>query len=225
MRRIETPPSAPCHRTAALPVSLGLALALATVAWAAGCVAPAATGTIRGTVRSVSEQSSTHPPPLAILATPLGDTARATAAAEPATVTLREGFTPHHLAMTAGQQLRFVNRGSIYHHLFCTLGETVEDLGEIRTGEERRVTLHEQGTVRFYCSLHEGESLLAFVTGTPHCAAIGPAGDFELPDLPAGRYAVQTWDAEGVLEDRQVRVEPGMPTTVDVLLSERENGK
>jgi hypothetical protein len=106
----------------------------------------------------------------------------------------------------------FPNLDPIYHNVFSLSPVRRFDLGKYPRGHSRQVTFPKPGLVNVYCDIHS--DMEAFILVLPNHAFARPtrAGEFTLPDLPAGRYILKAWHPD--LGERSETVE--VPATGDV---------
>jgi plastocyanin len=102
-------------------------------------------------------------------------------------------FMPRVLAIAAGTTVDFPNLDPIYHNVFSLSPVRRFDLGKYSRGKSRQVVFPKAGLVKIYCDIHS--DMEAFVLVLPHHGFARPssAGEFALPDLPAGRYVLHAW--------------------------------
>jgi len=205
------------------PVRRNGALALlALLAWpllpAAG--QEGATGDVRGRVRlEVAGTRIADAGPIVAYLEPLGG-----AAAPPPPGTVPKvyqkdaRFSPQFLAIAAGQSVAMPNDDAIYHNVFSYSTPNDFDLGLYPAGESRTVTFRHAGVVRTYCSIHESMSGTIFVAPTRYFTVMRPSGDFEIRDVAPGRYKLTTWCERLPAVTREIQVQPGKGTAVELVI-------
>jgi plastocyanin len=104
-----------------------------------------------------------------------------------------QAFVPRVLAVAAGQAVDFPNLDPIFHNVFSVSPVKRFDLGKYPRGQSRRLTFRKSGLVQVYCDIHA--NMAGFILVLPNHAFTrpDPSGTFELPELPAGTYAVKVW--------------------------------
>ncbi|HEY6194131.1 MAG TPA: carboxypeptidase regulatory-like domain-containing protein [Candidatus Eisenbacteria bacterium] len=102
-------------------------------------------------------------------------------------------FEPHVIALAAGGTLVIRNQDKVWHGAFSVSPARAFDLGKRAPGRADTLTFDRPGVVALRCDIHPAMS--AFVIVTPNHAFTRPdsAGDWRLPDLPAGHYTVHAW--------------------------------
>jgi len=121
-------------------------------------------------------------------------------------VTIKSRFVPRVSAVDAGSAIRFANRDDVYHQVFSRSPAKPFDLGKSAPHHVTVVTFDQPGVIDVYDELHP--EMAAYVVVIPHRLYARPsrAGDFVLPDLPAGIYQIHVWHpAHGELR-REIEV-------------------
>ncbi len=147
---------------------------------------------------------------------PAVNDALATTAPPPLRLAQRDQmFAPRVVAVAAGGAVDFPNQDPIYHNVFSLSPIKRFDLGKYPKGSSRRVEFRKTGLVNVYCDIHS--NMEAFIMVVPNRAYARPAanGEFALPDIPAGSYALNVWHPD--LGTRTSTVE--VPATGDVVVS------
>jgi plastocyanin len=103
-------------------------------------------------------------------------------------------FAPAFLVIAAGETVVMPNDDVIFHNVFSYSTPNDFDLGLYPRGESRAKTFQYPGVVRVYCSIHESMSATIFVAPSIWHALAGPHGEFELRDVPPGKYRLRTWN-------------------------------
>jgi plastocyanin len=108
-------------------------------------------------------------------------------------VTVNSAFVPRVTAVDEGSAVRFSNRDDVYHQVFSVSPAKRFDLGKSAPHHVGEVTFDQCGVVDVYDELHP--EMAAYVVVVPHRLFARPsrAGDFVLPDLPAGTYLLHVW--------------------------------
>lgn len=180
----------------------------------------AESGSVRGRVRlEVDGIKIAEAGPMVAYLEPLGD---APSPRPPATVPKvyqkDARFSPQFLAIAAGQSVAMPNDDAIYHNVFSYSTPNDFDLGLYPAGESRTVTFRHAGVVRTYCSIHESMSGTIFVAPTRYFAVMRASGDFEIRDVAPGRYKLTTWCERLPAVTREIQVQPGKGTNVDLVV-------
>jgi hypothetical protein len=67
------------------------------------------------------------------------------------------------------------------------------DLGLYEAGTSRSVPFNSPGVCYIFCNIHPEMSAVVVVVETPYYAVTNKAGEFTVPNVPPGRYALSVW--------------------------------
>jgi plastocyanin len=133
-----------------------------------------------------------------------------------------ETFLPHVLAITRGSTVDFPNDDPIFHNVFSLSSAATFDLRRYPRGQSRSQTFAKAGIVKIYCNIHSHMSATILVRDNPYFAIPDREGNYELPNVPAGQYALVGWHERVGERIATVRVERGKAATVDLSLPVEE---
>jgi hypothetical protein len=115
---------------------------------------------------------------------------------EPVTIT-QKGCTyiPHVIAMQANQKLQVVNADSTSHNIHPLPVNNREWNRSQPPGQPpfEESFARDEVAIPVKCNVHPWMRAYIAVFHHPWFAVTGPAGSFELKNLPAGNYTVQAW--------------------------------
>ncbi len=120
-----------------------------------------------------------------------------------------EQFIPHILAIQTGTEVRFLNSDSIYHNVFSLSPAKTFDLGKYPRGTYRSVVFDKPGIVKVYCDIHTHMSAYVIVLKTPFFDTTDEQGNFEIKNLPPGRYALKLWSGNWPIKSQNVTIKSG----------------
>lgn len=145
---------------------------------------------------------------------PLGATAgRTPVAPMHATFTQKnKSFEPHLLVITRGSTVDFPNRDPWFHNVFSLFNGKRFDLGLYEAGTSRTVHFDREGVSFIFCNIHPEMSAVVVVLGSPYYAVTNKQGDFEISQVPPGRYMLHLWN------------ENAMPSSLQALTREVQVG-
>jgi len=103
-------------------------------------------------------------------------------------------FTPAFIVIAAGETVVMPNDDVIFHNVFSYSTPNDFDLGLYPRGESRSKTFSYPGVVRVYCSIHESMSATIFVAPSIWHSLADAKGEFEIKDVPPGKYRLRTWN-------------------------------
>jgi plastocyanin len=129
-------------------------------------------------------------------------------------------FVPALVAVAPGRDLQIENEGSIHHRLFAVTADGSLDV-DLPPEDATRMPPLEPGFLRFYCRLHERESLSVLVPPTPYFARADEAGHFAIGRLPPGHWRLNVWSEVAAGPVRPVDVGWLGPAHADVFLDAR----
>jgi plastocyanin len=107
-------------------------------------------------------------------------------------------FDPHVLVVETGTLVDFPNGDPFFHNVFSLFDGKRFDLGLYEAGGTRSVRFDRPGICYIFCNIHAEMSAVVIAVNTPYWAISNKSGEFEIPAVPAGRYALNVW-AEGCL--------------------------
>ena len=138
--------------------------------------------------------------------TPLGSSAPAKAASEPArippVITQRnKTFEPHILVVEVGTVVQFPNKDPFFHNIFSLFDGKRFDLGLYEAGTTRSVRFDRVGISYLFCNIHAEMSAVVVVVDTPYFAMSNRSGTVSIPHVPDGRYELRVWYERSLPED------------------------
>jgi plastocyanin len=128
-------------------------------------------------------------------------------------------FVPHVQAASVGQFLLLKNSDPILHtaHAYFADGQPQFNVG-LYPGRVSRKPLVSPGVVKIICEVHPWMSAYVIVTDHPYHAVTDVYGEYEIRDIPPGRYRLKVWhEGLGTLE-REIEVKAGGVSNADFTL-------
>jgi len=206
-----------------LATALLALLAGSGVVWAEGV-------TVKGRVSLVSAERGKHTADnsqAVVWLTPLDDSRVAwkSASGHFRLVQKNKRFTPHILVVPVGAVVDFPNDDPFFHNVFSLFNGKRFDLGLYEAGANKAVTFNSPGVSYIFCNIHPEMSAVVLATRTPYYAISGNAGDFEIANVPPGRYQMNVWHERCLPETlqsatREVDVSEDDPSLGDIRLPE-----
>lgn len=130
-------------------------------------------------------------------------------------------FVPHVLVVLKGTTVDFLNSDSTLHNVFWPdIGgnkKLAHNLGTWPQGQKKSFTFDNPGAASLLCNVHPEMSGYLLVVPTPYFATTDGSGDFEIKDVPPGKYTLKTWSEEGKPISQPVDVS-GATTAVSLTL-------
>lgn len=125
-------------------------------------------------------------------------------------------FIPHVLVVLQGTTVDFLNSDPVGHNVYWPSvsgnKKLAHNLGTWPQGVKKGFTFSDLGVASLLCNVHPEMSGYVVVVSTPYYAVANKEGEFEIKDVPAGRYTVKTWSEEGKPVTQSVEVTSGTAT-------------
>ena len=102
-------------------------------------------------------------------------------------------FLPDTLVVSAGARVSFPNLDPIFHNVFSLSKAQSFDLGNYPKDQTRTVTFSKPGIVFVNCHLHPNMTAAIVVTPNRWSTKPDANGQFQLPDVPPGKYTITAW--------------------------------
>ncbi len=117
-------------------------------------------------------------------------------------------FVPHVLPILVGTTVDFRNSDEVLHNVFCPDKCTNKfNLGSWPKGEKRSFKFDDPGCMAvMLCNVHPEMEAYILTLETPYFAKSDESGNFELINVPAGKYTLRIWHERLVGEDREITV-------------------
>lgn len=113
-------------------------------------------------------------------------------------------FDATFLAVTAGSIISFENRDDITHNVRSKSKSNLFDIGQHFPNTSIEVTLNKPGHVKLECEFHPNMTMSIYVLPSPLAAVTDKDGAYEISDIPAGQYRLETWHLD-LTEEEIVR--------------------
>jgi plastocyanin len=125
-----------------------------------------------------------------------------------------KSFEPHVLVVPVGAAVEFPNKDPWFHNVFSLFEGKRFDLGLYEAGESRIVHFDRVGISYIFCNIHPEMSAVVIAVRTPYYALADRAGNFNIADVPPGRYLLHVWSEKALPEalqsaTREVRIAEG----------------
>jgi plastocyanin len=124
-------------------------------------------------------------------------------------------FTPDLVVVPVGATVSFPNMDPIFHNIFSLSKPKSFDLGSYDKSESRSVVFSKPGVVYVYCHLHPNMEATIVVTPNRWYARSDRLGQYRIPDVPPGRYAIVAWHKAAGFFRKSVLIEAGHNSVVD----------
>ncbi len=125
-------------------------------------------------------------------------------------------FQPHVLGVVKGTTVDFTNDDNVAHNVSSPPGSaTVFNLGLYGAGVTKTVTFDNLGEVPLLCSVHPEMAAFVIVLQNPYFAVTDKSGNFEIKNVPPGKYKLKVWNEKLQTATHDVSVDAGKTTTVE----------
>ena len=128
-------------------------------------------------------------------------------------------FTPHVVAVQQGTSVDFLNSDPVGHNVYWPSisgnKKLAHNLGTWPKGEKKPFQFNDLGVASLLCNVHPEMSGYVVVVPTPYFAVTDKDGNFEIKNVPAGKYTLKTWSEDGKPTTQAVDVSAAT-TTVDL---------
>jgi plastocyanin len=128
-------------------------------------------------------------------------------------------FLPHVVAVQQGATVDFLNSDPVGHNVYWPSisgnKKLAHNLGTWPQGEKKPFQFNDLGTASLLCNVHPEMSGYVVVVPTPYFAVTDKDGNFEIKNIPAGKYTLKTWSEDGKPTTQAVDVSAAT-TTVEL---------
>jgi plastocyanin len=110
-------------------------------------------------------------------------------------------FLPRVVAVQQGTTVDFLNSDPVGHNVYWPSisgnKKLSHNLGTWPQGEKKPFQFNDLGTASLLCNVHPEMSGYVVVAPTPYFAVTDKDGNFEIKNIPAGKYTLKTWSEDG----------------------------
>ena len=110
-------------------------------------------------------------------------------------------FMPHVVAVQQGTTVEFLNSDPVGHNVYWPSisgnKKLSHNLGTWPKGEKKPFQFNDLGVASLLCNVHPEMSGYVVVVPTPYFAVTDKEGNFEIKNIPGGRYTLKTWSEDG----------------------------
>ena len=125
-------------------------------------------------------------------------------------------FVPHVMVVQVGTTVEFLNSDPVGHNVYWPSisgnKKLAHNMGTWPKGEKKGFQFNDVGVAPLLCNVHPEMSGYIVVSPTPYFALTDKNGDFEIKNVPAGKYMLKTWSEEGKVTTQTVEVGAGTVT-------------
>lgn len=128
-------------------------------------------------------------------------------------------FLPHVVAVQQGTTVDFLNSDPVGHNVYWPSvsgnKKLSHNMGTWPKGDKKPFQFNDLGTASLLCNVHPEMSGYVVVVPTPYFAVTDKDGNFEIKNIPAGKYTLKTWSEDGKPVTQAVEVS-GATATVEL---------
>jgi len=128
-------------------------------------------------------------------------------------------FIPHVVAVQQGTTVEFLNSDPVGHNVYWPSisgnKKLSHNLGTWPKGDKKPFQFNDLGTASLLCNVHPEMSGYVVVVPTPYFAVTDKDGNFEIKNVPVGKYTLKTWSEDGKPTTQPVDLS-GASATVDL---------
>lgn len=125
-------------------------------------------------------------------------------------------FIPHVVAVQQGTTVEFLNSDPVGHNVYWPSisgnKKLSHNLGTWPKGEKKPFQFNDVGVASLLCNVHPEMSGYVVVVPTPYFAVTDKDGNFDIKNIPAGKYTLKTWSEDGKPSTQAVDVSAATAT-------------
>jgi plastocyanin len=125
-------------------------------------------------------------------------------------------FSPHVIVVQVGTTVEFLNSDPVGHNVYWPSisgnKKLAHNLGTWPKGEKKAFQFNDVGVAGLLCNVHPEMNGYVVVSPTPYFAVTDKSGNYEIKNVPAGKYTLKTWSEDGKVTTQAVEVGAGSVT-------------
>ena len=125
-------------------------------------------------------------------------------------------FSPHVMVVQVGTTVEFLNSDPVGHNVYWPNisgnKKLAHNLGTWPKGEKKSFQFNDVGVASLLCNVHPEMNGYIVVVPTPYFAVTDKNGNYEIKNVPPGKYTLKTWSEEGKVTAQAVEVGAGTAT-------------
>ena len=130
--------------------------------------------------------------------------------AKPVVDQTKMAFVPHVIVVQIGTTVEFLNSDAVGHNVYWPSisgnKKLSHNLGTWPKGEKKSFQFNDVGVASLLCNVHPEMSGYIVVAPTPYFAVTDKSGDYEIKNVPPGKYTLKTWSEDGKVTTQAVEV-------------------
>jgi plastocyanin len=125
-------------------------------------------------------------------------------------------FVPHVIVVQVGTTVEFLNSDPVGHNVYWPSisgnKKLSHNLGTWPKGEKKGFQFNDVGVASLLCNVHPEMSGYIVVAPTPYFAVTDKSGNYEIKNVPPGKYTLKTWSEDGKVTTQAVELGAGTAT-------------
>ena len=125
-------------------------------------------------------------------------------------------FVPHVVVVQVGTTVEFLNSDPVGHNVYWPSisgnKKLAHNLGTWPKGEKKSFQFNDVGVAGLLCNVHPEMNGYVVVVPTPYFAVTDKNGNYDIKNVPAGKYTLKTWSEDGKVTTQAVEVTAGGAT-------------
>lgn len=119
-------------------------------------------------------------------------------------------FIPHVMVVMQGTTVEFLNSDPVGHNVYWPSvsgnKKLAHNLGTWPKGEKKSFQFNDLGVASLLCNVHPEMNGYVVVVSTPYFAVTDKSGNYEIKNVPPGKYTLKTWSEDGKATTQAVEV-------------------
>jgi plastocyanin len=125
-------------------------------------------------------------------------------------------FVPHVIVVQVGTTVEFLNSDPVGHNVYWPSisgnKKLSHNLGTWPKGDKKGFQFNDVGVASLLCNVHPEMSGYIVVAPTPYFAVTDKGGNYEIKNVPPGKYTLKTWSEDGKVTTQAVELGAGAAT-------------
>jgi plastocyanin len=125
-------------------------------------------------------------------------------------------FIPHVTVVQVGTTVEFLNSDPVGHNVYWpSIGgnkKLSHNMGTWPKGEKKSFQFNDAVAAGLLCNVHPEMNGYIVVSPTPYFALTDKSGNYEIKNVPPGKYTLKTWSEDGKVTTQAVEVAAGTVT-------------
>ncbi|MGB8496140.1 MAG: plastocyanin/azurin family copper-binding protein [Candidatus Acidiferrum sp.] len=119
-------------------------------------------------------------------------------------------FVPHVMVVQVGTTVEFLNSDPVGHNVYWPSisgnKKLSHNMGTWPKGEKKSFQFNDPGVASLLCNVHPEMNGYVVVVSTPYFAVTDKSGNYEIKNVPPGKYTLKTWSENGKPTTQAVEV-------------------